>query len=163
MRVLDVMVTTLDELISIQHELIQMAERKKTLLIERKVDELNQLSQDEAKLVKQLGQLEESRNQQVETLLIQHPSLTIRQFVETIEDEHVKTKLNTQINTLQQLVLELQAKNKINDQLIKDSLRFVHHMIDQITQSKQQQFNYQSPLQQQKSQTSSQGFFDTKA
>lgn len=156
---LDVIVATLDELISIQKQLIQYADQKRTLLIERKVDDLNQLSQEEAKLLKQLGQLEETRNRQVETLLSEHPAHTFRQYIETIEDNHVKNKLDT----LQQLVQELKSKNKLNEQLLKDSLRFVHHMIDQITQSKQQHFNYQSPLQQQKSQTSSQGFFDTKA
>jgi hypothetical protein len=161
--VLHLIVTTLDELISIQNQLINFAEKKTTVLIERKVDELNKLVQEETKIVKQLTDLDNERERLVESLLQKHPSLSFSQFVEQLPGDSTRSKLQSQLETLQQLMVELQAKNKINERLLTDSMSFVQHMIEQVTKSKQQHFNYQSPLGQQKSLTSSQGFFDTKA
>lgn len=160
---LNLVVNTLDELISIQKQLIRYAERKQTVLIERKVDELTELVKEETKLVKQLGQLEDERQQLVADVLKEHPGLTFSQFAEQIPDEDVKQELYSQLKTLQMLLTELQAKNKTNEKILEDSVSFVQHMITQVTKSKQQHFNYQSPASQQKPQTSNQGFFDTRA
>lgn len=160
---LQLVVTTLKELISVQKQLINYAEQKKTVLIERKVDELNKLVQEETKVVKQLNELEIEREKLVANVLQKHPSLSFSQFVEQIPEASTRNSLQLQVKTLQQLMGELQAKNKINERLLKDSMSFVQHMIEQVTKSKQQHFNYQSPMGQQKSPTNSQGFFDTKA
>ncbi|ANU09185.1 hypothetical protein A1A1_00210 [Planococcus antarcticus DSM 14505] len=160
---LNLVVNTLDELISIQKQLIRYAERKQTVLIERKVDELTELVKEETKLVKQLSQLEDERQQLVADVLEEHPGLTFSQFAEQIPDEHVKQELHSQLKTLQMLLTELQAKNKVNEKILEDSMSFVQHMITQVTKSKQQHFNYPSPAGQQKPQTNNQGFFDTRA
>lgn len=160
---LHLIVTTLDDLINIQNQLIIFAEQKTTVLIERKVDELNKLVQEETKVVKQLSDLDNERERLVESLLQKHPSLSFSQFVEQLPEDSTRSKLQSQLETLQELMIELQAKNKINERLLTDSMSFVQHMIEQVTKSKQQHFNYQSPIGQQKSLTSSQGFFDTKA
>lgn len=160
---LNLVVNTLDELISIQKQLIRYAERKQTVLIERKVDELTELVKEETKLVKQLSQLEDERQLLVADVLEEHPGLTFSQFAEQIPDEQVRQELHLQLKTLQMLLTELQAKNKSNEKILEDSMSFVQHMITQVTKSKQQQFNYQSPAGQQKPQTTNQGFFDTRA
>ncbi|ALS80035.1 MULTISPECIES: flagellar protein FlgN [Planococcus] len=160
---LNLVVNTLDELISIQKQLIRYAERKQTVLIERKVDELTELVKEETKLVKQLGQLEDERQQLVADVLEEHPGLTFSQFAEQIPDEEIKQELYSQLTTLQMLLTELQAKNKTNEKILEDSVSFVQHMITQVTKSKQQHFNYQSPASQQKPPTNNQGFFDTRA
>ncbi|UJF27098.1 flagellar protein FlgN [Planococcus sp. 107-1] len=154
---------TLEELIGIQKQLLDFAEQKRIVLIERKVDELNGLVKEEAKLVKQLNQAENEREQLAEELRKEHPDLTFSEFVAQLPDEIMKKRLQTQIETLQELLVELQAKNKINERLLIDSMSFVQHMIDQVTKTKQQNFNYQSPMGQPKSQTGNRGFFDTKA
>lgn len=160
---LDLVVTTLDELISLQKQLIRYAERKQTVLIERKVDELTELVKEESKLVKQLVELENERQQLVADVLDEHPGLTFSEFTEQISDEKVKKELHLQLKTLQMLLTELQAKNKVNEKILEDSMSFVQHMITQVTKSKQQHFNYQSPVGQQKMQTNNHGFFDTRA
>ena len=160
---LHLVVTTLEELINIQKQLINFADRKQTVLIERKVDDLNQLVQEETKIVKRLNELETEREQLVESLLEENSSRSFSQFVEQIPEASIRNSLQLQLKTLQLLMGELQAKNKINERLLKDSMSFVQHMIEQVTKSKQQHFNYQSPMGQQTSPTSSQGFFDTKA
>ncbi|MCZ8536921.1 flagellar protein FlgN [Paenisporosarcina quisquiliarum] len=156
------LVTTLEELMVILKQLINLAERKKVVLIERKVDELNQLVQEEAKIVKQLNQVDQEREQLVESALQNHPSLSFSQFVEQLPNEFTRKNLQSKLKTLQQLMMELHDINKVNERLVEDSVNFVQHMIEHITKSKQQHFNYQSPNQQ-KSQTSNRGFFDTKA
>ncbi|WP_017378993.1 flagellar protein FlgN [Paenisporosarcina sp. TG-14] len=160
---LNLVVTTLEELINLQKQLIVFAERKKLVLIERKVDDLNRLVKEESILVKQLSQLENERAQRVESLLQEYPTLSFSQFVEQIPDNLTRTNVQLQVKTLQLLIGELQEKNNVNKTLLEDSMSFVQYMIDQVTKSKQQHFNYQPPLAQQKSQTSNRGFFDTKA
>lgn len=157
------LITTLEELITILNQLINLAQRKKVVLIERKVDELNQLGQEEAKIVKQLNQVDQEREQLVENALQNHPSLSFSQFVEQLPDDLTRKNLQSKLKILQQLMTELHDINKVNERLIEDSVNFVQHMIQHITKSKQQNFNYQSPIGQQKSQTSNRGFFDTKA
>lgn len=160
---LNLVVTTLEELIATLKQLINLAERKKTILIDRKVDELNELVQEEAQVVKRLNQLENERIQLVDSLLEKHPSLSFSQYAEQIPEERLRISILAKLQLLHQLMAELQASNEVNEGLLKDSMSFVHHMIEQVTKSKQQHFNYQSPTGQQKSQTNSRGFFDTKA
>ena len=162
-RVINSVITTMKELIHIQKKLIRHAEQKRTMLIERKVDALNHLVKEEAVLVKELEQVENERIQLVDNLLEEHPTLTFNQFVEQLQDDLLKEKIIAQLHTLRGLMSELQTKNRVNEKLIEDSLGFVHHMVDQIIKSKQQHFNYQSPLDKQKSQTINHGFFDSKA
>ena len=157
------LITTLEELIIILNQLINLAQKKKVVLIERKVDELNQLGQEEAKIVKQLNQVDQEREQLVESALQNHPSLRFSQFVEQLPDDLTRKNLQSKLKILQQLMTELHDINKVNERLIEDSVNFVQHMIQHITKSKQQNFNYQSPIGQQKTQTSNRGFFDTKA
>jgi flagellar biosynthesis/type III secretory pathway chaperone len=156
-------VTALDKLIDIQKQLIDFAEQKRIILIERNINELNLLVKQEAKLIRQLGQIDQEREQLVNAVLESNPGLTFSQFVGHLPDAQMKIALQIRMNDLQEVLVELQAKNKVNERLLKDSMSFVQHMIEQVTKSNSQNFNYQSPMGQQKSQTSSRGFFDTKA
>lgn len=159
---MNALVTALDGLINVQQQLIGCADRKKAALIERSVDRLNDITKEEKKLVKQLEQAETERMAVLESMSQVQPAANFQSFLEGLPDGPEKQQLQLQLKTLQELVSELQAKNRINDRLLKDSMSFVQHMIDQITKSQQQQFNYQSPTGQ-KSQTGNRGFFDTKA
>lgn len=154
---------TLDQLIELQNQLINFAEKKRVILIERKIDDLDALGKKETELLKQLGHLEAERQQLVDQLLQPYPELGFQKFVYHLEDELMKKKLQTQLVYLQELLIDLQAKNKTNEFLLLDAMNFVHHMIAQVTKSKQQNFNYQSPLGQSPQQITNQGFFDTKA
>ncbi|WP_422124744.1 flagellar protein FlgN [Planococcus sp. X10-3] len=157
------MVTALDGLITVQQGLIICADNKKAALIQRSVEDLNRITIEEKKLVKQLEQVEQERMAVMESALQDQPAASFQSFLEGVPGEQERHKLEFQLKTLQELTAELQAKNRVNDRLLKDSMGFVQHMIDQITQSQQQQFNYQSPMGQKKSQTGNRGFFDTKA
>lgn len=155
--------TALDEMIHVQEKLIGFADEKQAVLIERRVDDLNVLVKEEAKLVKELNAIETERERITGILLQEHGASGFSEMVDGLTDELMKRKLQNQVSTLQDLLIELQAKNRINERLLLDSMHFVQHMIDQVTKTKQQQFNYQSPIGQPKPQTNSQGFFDTKA
>ncbi len=159
------MVTALEQLIDVQQQLVICADNKKAALIERNVDSLNGVTKEEKKLVKQLEQAEQERMALMEDVAQDSAAAGFQSFLDQIPDGQARQKLESQLKTLQELTTELQAKNKVNDRLLKDSMSFVQHMIDQITKSQQQQFNYQSPMGQggQKSQTGNRGFFDTKA
>ncbi|WP_235318434.1 flagellar protein FlgN [Planococcus sp. CAU13] len=157
------MVTALEKLIGIQQQLITCADDKKAALIERSVDGLNAITKEEKKLVKQLEQTEAERMAAMEGVSQEPAATNFQSFLDGLPGGQEKQKLQLQLTTLQELTAELQEKNRINDRLLKDSMSFVQHMIDQITKSQQQNFNYQSPTGQQNSQTGNRGFFDTKA
>lgn len=160
------MITALDGLINVQQQLIECADQKKAALIERSADRLNEVTKEEKKLVKQLEQAELERMAVMENVSQEQPAANFQSFLDRLPGGQEKQQLQLQLKTLQELTTELQAKNRINDRLLKDSMSFVQHMIDQITKSQQQQFNYQSPMGQvgqHKSQTGNRGFFDTKA
>ena len=160
---MNALVTALDGLINVQQQLIGCADQKKAALIERSVDRLNDITKEEKKLVKQLEQAELERMTVMESVLQDSDAADFQSFLAQLPGGQARQKLESQLKTLQELTAELQAKNKINDRLLKDSMGFVQHMIDQITKSQQQQFNYQSPVGQKNSQTGNRGFFDTKA
>ncbi|WP_053360846.1 flagellar protein FlgN [Bacillus sp. FJAT-27251] len=155
-------IQTLENMIITQKQLISLSERKKTALIQRDVSELNGIVGEEARLVKLFGELENQRLEQAELILQAHPSLTFGQLADAVPAES-GGKLRSRIDTLKELMAELQEKNKVNEQLLKDSLNFVQHMIGQVAHSGQRHFNYQSPLSPQKTQAGSRAFFDTKA
>lgn len=161
--VLKMMTATLDELITIQHQLIRYAERKQVVLIEHKVDELTELVKEETRLIRRLGQLEDERQRLVTEVLQEHPGLNFSQFADQLTDEQAKLELKLQLKTLQQLLEELQLKNRHNEKLVLDSMGFVQEMIEQVTAPKKAPFNYQPKSGAPKSQTENRGFFDTKA
>ncbi|MFP3513374.1 flagellar export chaperone FlgN, partial [Peribacillus sp. SIMBA_075] len=74
------MTATLDELITIQQQLIRYAERKQTVLIEHKIDELTELVKEETRLIRRLGQLEDERERLVMDVLEEHPGLSFSEF-----------------------------------------------------------------------------------
>lgn len=160
---LQTIVATLDELIVIQKQLIDFAEQKRAILIDRNINELNLVVKQEAKLIKQLGKVDQERERLVTAVLANYPGSTFSQFVDQLTDELMKQELESCIAALQEVITELQAKNRVNERLLQDSMNFVQHMIEQVTKSNSPNYNYQSPIAQPKSQTSSRGFFDTKA
>lgn len=160
---LKMMTATLDELIAIQQQLIRYAERKQTVLIEHKVDELTELVKEETRLIRRIGQLEDERERLVTEVLEEHPGLSFSQFAEQLTDESAKQALQEQLKTLQQLLTELQLKNRHNEKLVIDSMGFVKEMIEHITAPKKQPYNYQPQSGVKKPQTDNRGFFDTKA
>jgi len=163
---LNALVTALGGLINVQQQLIGYADQKKAALIERSVDRLNDITKEEKKLIKQLEQAELERMTVMESVLQDSNAADFQSYLAQLPGGQARQQLESQLKILQELTAELQAKNKINDRLLEDSMSFVQHMIDQITKSQQQQFNYQSPIGQAgqpKSQTGNRGFFDTKA
>lgn len=160
---LKMMTATLDELITIQHQLIRYAERKQTVLIEHKVDELTELVKEETRLIRRLGQLEDERERLVIEVLEEHPGLSFSQFTEQLSDETAKLALQDQLTTLKQLLMELQAKNRQNEKLVQDSVDFISGMIGHITTPAKQPYNYQPQSNTKHTQSTNRGFFDTKA
>lgn len=160
---LKMMTATLDELITIQQQLIRYAERKQTVLIEHKVDELTELVKEETRLIRKLGQLEDERQRLVTEVLEEHPGLSFSQFADQMTDESAKQALQEQLTTLKQLLTELQAKNRQNEKLVQDSMDFIQGMIGHITTPVKQPYNYPPKSGSIPKQSTNRGFFDTKA
>lgn len=160
---LELLVTKLEEITDIHHHLLHYADKKQNAIIERNIDELNNLVQEESQLVKRVNQLENERIQLVKDIAGVQQDQSFRIMISEIPDVKMRESILKQITTLQQLMEELQVRNNINEQLLKDALSFVQQMINQVTKSKNNQYNYQSPGSQQPTETGGRGFFDTRA
>lgn len=157
------MVITLDQLIGIHQQLIEIAERKKSIIIEHKMNDLNELIHEEEELVAKLNQLNMERQELVKKGSKGNTSLSFSEYIKQIEDEFTRKKLQFQQATLYETMLELQEKNRLNEHLLKDAIQFTNYMMEQIMKSKQKQFNYQPPTHKQNASIGTRGFFDTKA
>jgi len=156
-------IETLDNLIDIQRQLIDIADRKKEMIIERKIDDLIQINKNEEIIIDQFIKLKNDLEYQI----IQHSTnndtpTSLNDFIDPITDLSLKEKMREKQSILFQEMITLKDKNQLLEHLLKDSLQFVHQMVDQLTKSKQQNYNYTSPMQKQTA-TFTKGFFDTKA
>jgi flagellar biosynthesis/type III secretory pathway chaperone len=165
---LNVLIEVLQDMAAVNRELLQVADQKREVLIERNITELDRLVKIEAVLVKKLVKLEEDRLFQVEEYVkrshLSFENLTFSALVETIQDEKERTELQSLIQQLTNETALLKERNALNERLIKDSLTFVNYMVDQMTAKSKQNLNYQHPTSRVQNQSSSgRSFFDTKA
>jgi flagellar biosynthesis/type III secretory pathway chaperone len=161
-------ISTLEELITIHVQLVQTAERKKSILVQGDIDALSKLIQEESKLVRQLGKLEEERMFQMNQYLagkgIQAEEMTLTQFLSVIPSSVEREEVRILAEKLQSAVSKLKENNELNGKLIQDSLNYVNHSIELLTDSNDP-MTYKSPTKKlnQPPSTPGRSFFDTKA
>jgi flagellar biosynthesis/type III secretory pathway chaperone len=161
-------INTLEELNAIHAQLVQAAERKKSILVQGDIDALSKLIQEESKLVRQLGKLEEERvfqmNQYLARRGIQAEEMTLTQFLSVIPSSVEREEVRALAEKLQSTISQLKENNELNSKLIQDSLSYVNHSIELLTDSNDP-MNYKSPAKNPNHSPSVPGrsFFDTKA
>lgn len=107
--------------------LVEIAEDKKTIIIESKVKELEKLTAKEQGLAMSLMKLEDLRGRIVDDLLKDMGLTKVETITELINylEPDEKIRLGSVKNQLQQVVGLLKDKNQLNGQLIEQSLRYI--------------------------------------
>jgi flagellar biosynthesis/type III secretory pathway chaperone len=162
------LISTFEEIVSIQEQLVNVSDRKKDILVAGNIDSLSKLIQEESKLVRKLGKLEEERIFQMKEYLgsrgIHTEELTLSQLLQIIPTKADQVQIQALAEKLQQTIKRLQEQNELNAKLIQDSLNYVNHSIDLMTDQSKETINYQRPVGNLKASSSSgRSFFDTKA
>jgi flagellar biosynthesis/type III secretory pathway chaperone len=158
-------IDNMDQLIEVHDALLELGLQKKEILIANHTDRLNQIVLKEIKLVKKIETLEIQRITAIGSFLLtrgynSNPKITISDLVKVIFKIEEKQRLQLAQQTLLHKVHDLQQVNKLNQQLIKQSLAFIDYSIDLMTGSPSDDLFYNPAQQRSNSKRSS--YFDIK-
>lgn len=140
------------DLIGQHHQLIELGKRKKSVLIAGDVNGLNQIVEEESKMIKRIMQLESERQKTISSILIQNgmqeKEISMSELFEIVGSTQEKEMLQSVQKELIDVLTELQEVNQLNQQLIKQSLDFVNYSIESMVGSDENPFTYGKPTEQ---------------
>lgn len=162
------LINTLEELIAIQEQLVEVSLKKKDILINGEIEPLSQLIAEESKIVRKMGKLEEERMFQVKEYLkhqgVTAGEMTLSQLLSSIPSKEGKEAIQSLADKLQKNIGQLQQHNDLNSKLIQDSLDHINHSLEMMTDNSGAGINYQRPAGSiKKTPSTGRSFFDTKA
>jgi flagellar biosynthesis/type III secretory pathway chaperone len=116
-------------------DLLELSNKKKSIVIEGKVSELDKIVRVEQNMIFDLGQLEKVREQELKKLCLELQLEGRTNVAELIK--HLPEHLSEQLKTLQKelgaTITDLQNANDINGELIKQSLEYIEYSVNMIT------------------------------
>ncbi|NRD79396.1 flagellar protein FlgN [Bacillus sp. BRMEA1] len=125
---------TLTYMVEAHQQLLRLAEEKRTILVEGKAPELQTIISKESKYTDLIQKLEAQREAVLKAVLVEkglvNQSLTIDQFIQTIDQPLEKQFLAKTIGQLRKLVNELIQLNKSNQELIKMALSYIQYSMN---------------------------------
>lgn len=148
--------------------LLTMADNKKDVIINGDMPSLQALTKDEQEMAGLLLRLEKNRAKLIEDIALvtnqSNEAMTVHKLIELLEGQEEQIELKEVSQALIDVVLPLQAANRQNDELLKQSLEFVDFTMNAIQSSRQPVVtnNYQSKGQAYGSFASGQSLFDSK-
>lgn len=118
-------------------DLLELSNKKKSIIIEGKIPELEKIIRIEQNMIFDLGQLEKHRETELQKLcelLKLNPKSTMTELSSLLPEQLAK-----QLKRLQQdmsnTIKELQGSNDVNGQLIQQSLEYIEYTVNMITSS----------------------------
>ncbi len=148
--------------------LLTMADNKKDVIINGDMPSLQALTKDEQEMAGLLLRLEKNRAKLIEDIALvtnqSNEAMTVHKLIELLEGQEEQIELKEVSQALIDVVMPLQAANRQNDELLKQSLEFVDFTMNAIQSSRQPVVtnNYQSKGQAYGSFASGQSLFDSK-
>jgi flagellar biosynthesis/type III secretory pathway chaperone len=158
---------TMDKLNQIHLVMLELAELKTSVLVQNQVDKLNQIVNKETSLIKQISELDRQRIEDISQFLVHkgyrpNPNITVEDLVKLLFKAEEKQALKQSQRNLIETLEKIRALNVLNQQLIKQSLAFVDHSIDVLSNVADADIVYHHPNDRNYSNSKS-GMFDTKA
>lgn len=135
------LIENIEEQLATQKLLLDYAEKKNELLVDGKIQELEELLKQEEKIVFKSGKLEQHREEIQKELrekvdiTADDPSRedpTLPDYIDASEGEE-KDKLQELYEELTVVLAQLKELNEQNNQLIQQSLDYVNHALDLFT------------------------------
>lgn len=116
-------------------DLLELSNKKKSIVIEGKVSELDKIVRVEQNMIFDLGQLEKIREQELQrlcTALQLEGRTNVGELVKHLP-EHLSEQLKTLQKELGATIVDLQNANNINGELIQQSLDYIEYSVNMIT------------------------------
>jgi flagellar biosynthesis/type III secretory pathway chaperone len=125
---------TLTSMIEAHQQLLKLAQQKRTILIEGKVPELQNMISKESKCTDLIRKLEDQREQVMKELLAEkgfiNHSLTMDQFIQMVDEPEEKQFLTKITGQLRGIVYELSQLNQNNQELIQMALSYIQYSMN---------------------------------
>ncbi|MGD8190286.1 flagellar protein FlgN [Brevibacillus ginsengisoli] len=157
----------LDNLLNLHRALYTLAEQKKDVLIKGNVEALTLMTQQEQKLIKAVNASEAARSQVIHDILAEKglslAEPTLYELIKSLTSIEEKSRLKSYREELIRIVSELRQANELNQQLLEQSLSFVNHSLDILTDTPEDEFIYKKPIGHQGAQQASRSFINKKA
>ena len=150
----------MSRMIEIHDELLKHSNEKKMALIERNTNELANINKSERGLLQELKQLEELR-QQLTISITKTPNPSFTDVLSQLSPA-VKRIIDGRRLELKEKAEQLRRLNEVNEDLSRDGVAFVQHMIGHMTSSPEVTLNYGKPNGRSSTEVP-RGYFDTKA
>lgn len=139
-------IVTLRTLIKLYTHLLQVSKQKTEVIKDYQLEPLEELLVTERKLIQQIDKAESKRYQAVEAWFDSNEfsgtKRTITVMLEKLAaDDSIKTELERLSTQLRDLLTELKKQEELNQQLLVQSLQFVHLSLNMMNPS-MEQINY---------------------
>lgn len=147
----NMLMDVLREIYQSQLEMLELANRKKQVLIEGNVKELSNIIKLESNWVKRVGKLEEERINIVQQILhernIPMSEATTSDLIKILTSPTEKEDLENIIIKLSDVIKKIQHLNELNTSLVQQSLDYISRMFSIITEETNSPYVYSNPSQ----------------
>ncbi|WP_027965375.1 flagellar protein FlgN [Halalkalibacillus halophilus] len=159
-------IARLDKLHQLNISLLNLSKEKTERLKENDIDAFNEILMKERKHIQAIEQVEIKRIEATEAWFEDHApkaeDKTISRVIELVEDKEQNAQLEKLYDSLIYTLADLKSQEKLNRDLIEQSLQMVELSLDLMQPNHQKDLNYQKPKRKEQ-QSSSTSVFDSKA
>jgi flagellar biosynthesis/type III secretory pathway chaperone len=160
------LIQTMNLLIQIHLNLVELAEQKTGILVLNKVDKLNQIVNKETSMMKQITILDLQRIEDISGFLIEkgykpNSKITVGDLIKLVVKAEDKKLLTDSQRQLLSTIDKLRGINHLNQKLIEQSLAYIEFSMDLVLGPPEDEVIYRRPAQQQGIKRS--GIFDSRA
>lgn len=145
-------------------DLLELSNKKKIIVVEGKVSELDKIVKIEQNMIFDLGQLEKLREQEVQKLcelMKLEAKTTVTELIKQLP-ENLSKELAILQKQMGSTLTELQNVNKLNGELIQQSLDYIEYTVNMVTSSGQTSSLYDDLEPSGKKLENKRSLFDTK-
>lgn len=158
---------TLSRLYDVQSQLLDLANSKKSIIIQNRTDELSKVMQQESKLIKQLEGLEQERLEAALQYLNAFGmkgilGTTMTEWIQAVPLNKDKVALLDWQAKLLEVTQQLKRANDTNQALVHQALDYIDFSLELLTGAESEDATYQNPAQA-RSSYKNRRVFDTKA
>lgn len=116
-------------------DLLELSNKKKAIVVEGKISELDKIVKLEQNMIFDLGQLEKQREQELQKLcqLMNIDSKTTITDLSKVLPAKISKQLVALQKEMEATITELQNVNNINGQLIQQSLDYIDYTVNMVT------------------------------
>jgi len=127
----------------VEHQaLLELAERKREILIRGPIKELTTVVAHETSHVNRVRVLEEERQRMFSSLTL---GLSMKEWIEQLEEKQDRDQLEKLRAELKTVLFQLKQANDLNQQLIQQSQAYIQHNMELLT-GEEKMVTYQRPM-----------------